>query len=217
MAKCCTIGTGSGLAGVDSNVTVVPTVARLAETGVVTKSRLVAAHGPVRTRIVIAVRILNHALQTRVALGAVASVSLGLVNASASVEAGLRRALVNVNLAILASKTCWAEALWPVVDCCTETAVFANTFRANDSLTSSLVCGAGSQGLFGGVTFKALPLTTQGLEKVDRARSARCQSRVGISSRLAFLLAFSHALRPRLEGEGFLRAFGALLESIGRR
>ena len=70
-----TVGTGVGGAWIDSGLAIVPSVARPAEAGEVTRSRFVAAHGAIGARVGVAVRVLDQALEAGVSVGAVASKS----------------------------------------------------------------------------------------------------------------------------------------------
>jgi hypothetical protein len=88
------------------------------------------------------------------------------------------------------------------------------TFRAKHILTIILGGSSASEGLFSRVTFETSSLTTQRLEEVDRALSARSETSVRVESSSAHLSAEGGVICTGLEGKLLGRAGSALLETV---
>jgi hypothetical protein len=116
------------------DVAVDASVAGSAEAGVVIESWLVLAHGSLRARVVPAIGLLFLAVDAGITVGALASVALGQVDAGRAVVAGLRGALVYVDLAAPTGESSGAEALDSVAHGYAESTVLANVVGALDGL-----------------------------------------------------------------------------------
>ena len=101
-----------------------------------------------------------------------------------------------------------------MVDRDTETPVFTDSLGAGHVL--ALVLGAGSNAgrLFRGVALKALALTRQRLEEIDRAGCAGGKTSFGVGPGHAFGAALVLDLGPGLEGVEVIVALDAGLEAI---
>jgi len=128
--------------------------------------------------------------------------------------AGGAGTLVDVDLATRSGKSGGAEALRPMVDGDAESAVLAESVGAKDVLAVVLRRRSASQSLLSRVALEAGPLAAQGLEEIDRARSARSKAGVGVVAGGTHRSALSRLACARLEGELVGRARRALLESV---
>lgn len=165
------------------DITVHSSVSRSAETSVVVDSRLVLAHGPLGAGVVAAVGLFLLAVETGVALRALAAVALRQVEAGAAVVARLGGALVDVNFAAATRESSRAEALNVVAHGHTEAAVLAGVFGASRQRAFLSAGGSGALGLHVGRALEAAHLASLGLVEVAWAGGAWSKTGVGVGAR----------------------------------
>lgn len=122
------------------DITVHSGISRSAQTGMIVVSRLVLAHGPLRTGVILAVRLLLLAVVSRVPKGALTSVPLRQVDTCRPVVARLRRALVDVDLASSPGEPCRTVALNSVTSGSAETSMLANVVSAGHGFAGFPSC-----------------------------------------------------------------------------